>query len=140
MLFTVATASVADVHVPPDVLFVKVVVEPIQALVEPPIAANTGSGLTVITELTLVLHPLVVTVYVIVLVPDVTPVTTPLALTVATAVLLDVHTPKAVALVNVVVDPAHTVAEPVIDATTGKAMIVTVVVTELIQPEPFVTV
>ena len=140
MLFTVATAGVADVHVPPDVVFVKLVVEPIHALVVPPIAANTGSGLTVITELTLVLHPLVVTVYVMVLVPELTPVTTPLALTVATAVLLDVHTPKAVALVKVVVEPAHTVVDPVIDATTGNALIVTVVVTELIQPEPFVTV
>ena len=36
MLFTVATAGVADVHVPPDVVFVKVVVEPIHELVVPP--------------------------------------------------------------------------------------------------------
>ena len=135
MLFTVATAGVADVHVPPDVVFVKVVVEPIHALVVPPIAANTGSGLTVITELTLLLHPLVVTVYVMVLVPELTPVTTPLALTVATAVLLDVHTPKAVALVKVVVDPAHSVVDPVIDATTGNGFTVTVV-TELVALHP----
>ena len=135
MLFTVATAGVADVQVPPDVVFVKLVVEPIHALVVPPMAANTGSGLTVIMELTLVLHPLVVTVYVIVLVLELTPVTTPPELTVATAILLDVHPPEGVALVNVVVDPAHTVEDPVID-TTGNGFTVTVV-TELVALHPF---
>ena len=46
MLFTVATALLLDVHVPPAVLFVKVVVEPTHAFVVPPIAANTGNALT----------------------------------------------------------------------------------------------
>jgi hypothetical protein len=41
---------------------------------------------------------------------------------VATAVLLDVQTPLAVVLDNVVVDPVHTAVVPVIDATTGNAV------------------
>ena len=74
-----------------------------------------------------------------VVLPAATPVTTPVdALTVAVAVLLDVHTPEAVALVKVVVDPAHALVVPVMAATTGKALIVTVAVTELVQPLVFV--
>ena len=57
MLFTVATAGVADVHVPPDVVFVKVVVEPIHALVVPPIAANTGKALIVTVVVTELIQP-----------------------------------------------------------------------------------
>ena len=52
----------------------------------------------------------------------------------------DVHTPPAVALVNVVDEPAHTSVVPLIAATTGIALIVTVVFTVEVQPLPSVTV
>ena len=69
-----------------------------------------------------------------VVVPAATPVTTPVELTVAVAVLADDHTPPVVVLESVVVAPSHTDVVPVIDATTGNALIVTVVVTELVHP------
>ena len=78
----------------------------------------------------------------IVVVPAVTPVTTPVeALIVATAVLLDVQTPFAVVLDNVVVDPVHTAVVHVIDATDGNVVTVTAVA-ELVaeHPSAFVTV
>jgi len=72
-----------------------------------------------------------------VVVPAVTPVTTPVeALMVANAVLLDVQTPLAVVLDNVVVDPVHTAVVPVIDATTGNAVTLTVVAA-LVVEHPF---
>ena len=59
--------------------------------------------------------------------PAATPVTTPVeASTVAVAVLDDVQTPLAVKLASVVVAPSHTDVVPVIAATVGKALIVTV--------------
>jgi hypothetical protein len=74
---------------------------------------------------------------VIVVVPAVTPVTTPVeALIVATAVLLDVQTPLAVVLDNVVVDPVHTAVVPVID-TEGMLLIVIVALSEFV-PHAFV--
>ena len=67
--------------------------------------------------------------------PAATPVTTPVdALTVAVAVLDDVQTPPAVTSDKVVVAPSHTEVVPVIAATVGNALIVTVVVTELTHP------
>ena len=67
--------------------------------------------------------------------PAATPVTTPVeALTVAVAVLDDVQTPPAVTSDKVVVEPSHTEVVPVIAATVGNALIVTVVVTELTHP------
>ena len=67
--------------------------------------------------------------------PAATPVTTPVdALTVAVAVLDDVQTPPAVASAKAVVAPSHTEVVPVITATVGNALIVTVVVTELTHP------
>jgi len=79
---------------------------------------------------------------VIVVVPAVTPVTTPVEeLIDATAVLLDVQTPLAVVLDNVVVDPVHTAVVPVIDATTGNAVTVTAVAALVDEhPSAFVTV
>jgi hypothetical protein len=73
-------------------------------------------------------------------VPAATPVTTPEAFTVATAVLLEAQVPPAVTSASVVVDPAQTVVVPVIAATTGKALTVTVVEELAVQPEPLVTV
>ena len=70
-----------------------------------------------------------------VVLPAATPVTTPVdALTVAVAVLDDVQTPPAVTSDKVVVAPSHTEVVPVIAATAGNALIVTVVVTELTHP------
>ena len=78
----------------------------------------------------------------IVVVPAVTPVTTPVEeLIDATAVLLDVQTPLAVVLDNVVVDPVHTAVVPVIDATTGNAVTLTAVAALVDEhPSAFVTV
>ena len=69
--------------------------------------------------------------------PAATPVTTP-AFTVAVAVLAVDQTPPVVAFVKVVVAPAHTDVVPKIAATTGALLIVTVVVTALVQPLEFV--
>jgi hypothetical protein len=49
--------------------------------------------------------------------PTLTPVTTPAELTTAIVVLLLLHTPNAVASINVVVLPTQTFGEPTIDAT-----------------------
>jgi hypothetical protein len=53
----------------------------------------------------------------------------------ATDGLLDVQTPLAVVLDNVVVEPVHTAVVPVIDATTGNAVTVTAVA-ELVDEHP----
>ena len=91
--------------------------------------------MTVIEELTDAVHPLAsVTVYVKVVEPAATPVTSPLELIVAVAVLAVDHTPLPVAFVNVVVAPAHTAVAPIIVPADGKLLIVTVVVTALVQP------
>ena len=74
----------------------------------------------------------------IVAVPADTPVTSPLAFTVAMPVALLLHVPPAVASVNCVVLPIHTVCVPVIAATTGAEPTVTVLVT-CVVPQPFVT-
>jgi len=55
-------------------------------------------------------------------------------------VLDDDQVPPAVALVNVVVDPAHTSVVPLMAATTGIALTVTVVVTDVEHPLMVVTV
>jgi hypothetical protein len=74
-----------------------------------------------------------------VVVPAATPVMTPPE-TVATEVLLEVQVPPAVASVRSVVDPAQTLVVPVMAATVGRALTVTVVLTLEVQPLPFVTV
>ena len=74
----------------------------------------------------------------IVAVPADTPVTSPLLFTVAIPVALLLHVPPAVASENCVVLPEHTVCVPVIAATTGAALTVTVLVTGVV-PQPFVT-
>ena len=66
--------------------------------------------------------------------PAATPVTTPVELIVAVAVLAVDHTPPVVVEASAVVAPAHTDVVPVMAATTGKLLIVTVVVTALVQP------
>ena len=60
--FTVATAVLEDVQTPPDVVLVKVVVDPIHALAVPLIAASVGNAFTLTTACALDVHPFVVTV------------------------------------------------------------------------------
>jgi hypothetical protein len=136
----VATPVFDDVQTPFAVAFASAVVEPAHTSVVPLIAATCGIAFTVTTVDTDDVHPFaLVTVYVIVVVPAATPVTTPVeALIVAVAVLAVDHTPPVVVLESVVVAPSHTDVVPVIAATTGKLLIVTVVVTALVHPFEFV--
>ena len=71
--------------------------------------------------------------------PAATPETTPEALTVATAVLLEDQVPPLVASLRVVVEPTQTLVVPVMAATVGSALTVTVVVAVEVQPLAFVT-
>jgi len=104
----VATVVVPELHVPPVVVSLKALVEPIQTATTPVIAL--GIGLTVTTLI--FMHP--ERLYVIIAVPFDTPATTPEALPiVATIALLLLHVPPASASDKVVVDPAQTVEEPV---------------------------
>ena len=60
--FTVATAAFDVVHTPPDVVLVKIVLEPIHAFVVPAIAASVGNAFTLTVACALEVHPFVVTV------------------------------------------------------------------------------
>jgi hypothetical protein len=62
MVLTVATAVADEVHTPPEVVLVNVVVEPIHAFIVPPIAASVGNAFTLTVACALEVHPLVVTV------------------------------------------------------------------------------
>jgi hypothetical protein len=78
---------------------------------------------------------------VIVLLPAAMPATTPvLILTVATDVLDELHTPPPVASASVILLPLHTLVVPVIGDTTGNELIVTIVLTMLVQPAALVSV
>ena len=90
-----------------------------------------GAAVTVITVE--VVQP-ALTAYVIVVVPEVTPVTIPVdEPTVATPVALLVHDPPPVLLVNVIVEPGHTVPGPTIGPAAD--MTLTVVVTRQLLTE-----
>ena len=105
------------------------------------VAVIVGGLLTVIDFVALAVPQLLVTVYFMVAVPAATPVTTPVPeFTVATAVLLLLQLPPLVPLlVNVVVDPAQTVEEPLIVPAFGAAFTVINFV-ELNEPQLPVTV
>ena len=75
-----------------------------------------------------------------VVVPEDTPVTIPALLIVATPVLLLLHTPPLVVLLNIIVDPTHTLVFPVIGLTTGLAYTVTSLVTTALQPAALLTI
>ena len=105
---------------------------PLQIVASAP-ALTSGTAFTVTVAVDVDVQPFAVTAYEIVVEPAATPVTTP-ALTVAVAVFAVDQTPFAVVFANVVVAPAHTDVVPVIAATTGALLIVTVVLTELVQP------
>jgi hypothetical protein len=111
---TVATAGVALDQVPPAVVLVQFAVEPIHIGVVPVIVCGVGA-LTVTVCVAVFTQPPIVTEYVITDVPALIPVTSPVAApTVATAgVALD-HTPPAVVLVHVVVEPTQIGVVPVI--------------------------
>ena len=71
MVLTVATAVAEEVHTPPEVVLVNVVVEPTQVLAVPPIEARTGNALTVTVTWSVFTQPfesVPVTVYVVVVV------------------------------------------------------------------------
>jgi len=123
----VATAGVALLHVPPPVASLNVVVDPSHTFNVPVIAAGIGLTVTV-----LVTKQPVPKVYDITDVPPDTPVITPPAVIVATAGVALLHVPPPVASLKVVVEPAHTVAVPVMAA--GNGFTVTVAVTK--QPVP----
>jgi hypothetical protein len=109
-------------HVPPDVLLLRLLEDPIHALADPVIEAVEPIVTTIVAR-----HP-VDNVYVIVAVPVATPVTIPLVNPmVATDVALLLHVPPVVELVNVVVPPEHALAVPDMEA--GNALTVTVLVT-----------
>ena len=104
---TVATDVLLLVHVPPGVVFVKVVVAPAHTDEEAGLMTG-GAAMTVTGFVTL--HP--ATVYVIVANPVPIPVTIPVLPTVATEVLLLVHVPPEVASDNKSVVPMQIVAPP----------------------------
>ena len=72
-------------------------------------------------------------------VPDATPLTRPLLFTVAAEVLVLLHAPPVVPSLNDVVEPAHTVAVPLIVPATGNGLTVTICVATVV-PQVFVTV
>jgi hypothetical protein len=115
VLFTVPTAVLELLQVPPVAAIARVVVVPVHTVALPVIGA--GAALTVSTRVTL--QP-VGNSYTMVTIPDATPVTTPEdEPTIAIEVLLLLHAPPGVALLSAVVKPGQTLAVPNIAAGTG---------------------
>ena len=114
--FTVAAAVLLLVHVPPTVpLLVNDVDKPAQTAAAPLTVPAFGTGLTVMLVEVEEVAQLDITVYVMVAVPVPVPKTTPFTSTIATALLLVLHVPPAVPLLlRLIVDPAQTVAGPLI--------------------------
>jgi hypothetical protein len=109
----VAIAVFSELHTPPEVVLVRLVVDPAHILEVPPLIAFTVVAFTTVIDLlTLVPHN---AVNVIFAVPIVTPFTTPVVSpTVARPVLLLFHVPPGDVLVIVVGVPIHIVLLPVI--------------------------
>src|SRR5450432_4637294 len=95
-------------------LLVNVVADPAQTVRAPLIVPATGRGLTIISADAIEVPHVLVTVYLMVAVPDALPVTTPvLEFTVATTVLLLLQVPTLVLLLeNVAVARTQTVDAP----------------------------
>jgi len=91
--FTVATAVLPLVHVPPVVVLLNVVVLPIHIAMAPVIGAMVVVVFTVTILVTVKEKQLFDIVYEIVAVPSVTPLTVPVASTVATDTLLLLQVP-----------------------------------------------
>jgi hypothetical protein len=138
--FTVAFALLL-VHLPPVVVFVSVIFEPMHTALEPDMTATVDKAFTVILFVTLALQLFeFVTVYVIVAEPADTPVTSPVVSSTVAFALLLVHLPPVVVFVSVIFEPTHTAIEPDILATVGKAFTVMLLVTLALQLFEFVTV
>ena len=118
---TVATVAGMQLHTPPVVTSLKVIVVPAHSLPAPVIAL--GTGLTVTGFVTVHPEP---SEYVIVVVPVLTPVTIPFSEPmVAVVVTLLLHKPPLTTSLNVSADPAHTLPAP--DIAVGAVLTVTVI-------------
>ena len=124
---TVATEAALLVQVPPVVVFVSVVVVPVQITVEPVLTATTGVAITVSSLLTELLPQLLVKVYTSVTVSAVRPVSAPVeAFMVATEGFRLLQVPPLTALVSVVEPVTHTnVLPPMAEGVVGKGLTVT---------------
>lgn len=122
---TAAILIADELHNPPAVRLLKVVVALKHRLLEPVIV--NGSGLTVNTAITA--H--VPTEYVIVVVPEVIAVTIPVVEPiVATLVLLLAHAPPETPFIKVVLAPTQTTKDPPIGVGTGRTVTVLYAVQE----------
>ena len=117
VLFTVATAGLLLIQVPPEE-GLRVVVLPI-CISELPVMETTGSAFTV--KALELLQPVVLLVNISVAVPDETEVTTPELVIVATVVLLLAHVPPLLGDTNAVPPIQTSLAPP----RTGRGLIVT---------------
>ena len=106
-----------DVHIPPRVLSVNVIVAPGQTLPTPLIAATVGVKTTVTDKVDVLVPQTLVTVYSIVSAPAVVPAVITPAVDTATLELVADQVPPVVASVNVSCAPPQTVVLPrIIDA------------------------
>ena len=135
----VATTVFVLLHTPPLAASVNAVDELAQTLTVPLMVPAAGNGLTVTAWVAAVVTLPLVTVYDIVVVPEVRPLTTPEVPTVATMVLVLLHAPPVAASANAVDKPAHTVAVPVIVPAPGAGLTVTTIVAATV-PQLFVAV
>jgi len=118
------TVVLADVHVPPAVASLTIIVELIQTLVGPETA--TGFGLTVTG--TVMTQPVLVNLYNISEVPGVIPVTIPEDEPMEAIIVVPLaHVPPDVASVNVAVPPTQTAVVPI---GAGNGLTVTCLVAE----------
>ena len=124
-------ASAVD-QTPPVAVVVNVEDIPVHMAAAPVMLPATGEGMIVIPAVVNAVPQPLVTVYVIVALPEVTPVISPVVLTVATAALLLLHVPPVVVLLKVILAPWHTDERPVIvpDAGFGLTLSVAVVMAE----------
>ena len=128
--FTVATAMLLLLHVPPVTGCDRLVVAPAQIVAVPVMAAAT---LLIVTWVLLV-QP-APTVYMMLASPALTPDTTPVVrFTLALSAASLLHVPPDVALLSVVVCPTHTTAVPVL----APMPEFTVTVAVLAQPVPII--
>jgi hypothetical protein len=122
----VATARLLLLQVPPVVVLLSTSIPPVHPAIAPVMGATAGEPFTVTTRVDAVLPHALVTVYDISEVPASKPLTSPPVLTVATVGVVLLHTPDAVAQLNVTDPPTHTVVVPVRGNTVGSGTTVTV--------------
>jgi hypothetical protein len=141
-LFTVASEVNTLLHVPPEVVSVRVILEPTHTEFGPVIVpALVGVLPTVIVLVAFVVPQTLVFEYVMTAVPGLTPVTTPVLLILATAVLLLLQVPSVAVSVSKMVEPVQTNERPEMALSTGAVFTVTSVPTDVsVQPNDVVTV